>query len=46
MLEEVKAAETYISDFGKGIQSFQEIAGERSDQGYIIYAGEREFSTR
>jgi hypothetical protein len=42
---EVKAAETYISDFGKGIQSFQEIAGERSDQGYIIYAGEREFST-
>ena len=39
---EIKASQTFNKDFLKNLKFFQELVGERSEKGYLIYAGEHE----
>jgi len=39
---EIKSSKTFHPEFLKGLYYFKEIAGERCNKGFLIYAGERE----
>ena len=39
---EVKSAKTFHAEYLKGIRFFQELAGDRAPQGYLIYGGSQE----
>lgn len=39
---EIKSSKTYNSEFIKKLQYFQNLTGNRSPRGYLIYAGEQE----
>jgi predicted AAA+ superfamily ATPase len=41
---EIKAAKTYTTGFLKNLQFFQDLAGNRAPQAYLIYAGSQEQS--
>lgn len=39
---EVKASKTFHKDFLKNLEFFKSLAGDRFDQGFLIYAGDQE----
>jgi predicted AAA+ superfamily ATPase len=39
---EIKSSKTYNSSFLKGLRYFQRLAGDQSEHGYVIYAGQLE----
>ena len=41
---EVKSSQTFNLNFSKNILTFQTLAKEKFDRGYVIYTGDREFS--
>lgn len=41
---EIKSAETYSSDFSKGLSFFQSIMGNKANKGHVLYAGTQAFS--
>jgi uncharacterized protein len=39
---EIKALQTFHKDFLQGLRFFQQLVGERSARGYLIYSGDHE----
>ena len=43
---EIKSAATFTKEFLKGIERFKNAAGERCENGYVIYNGTEEFNIK
>lgn len=43
---EIKSSSTFHPDFLKGIERFRAIAGERVDEGFLLYNGEQSLRVR